>query len=104
MPMLSQMLDQIEKSAPQHAYKMLNEIKTQSWSAMNSYTHSGIHAVSRREEGYPLTLLTTIVKHSNNMSSLATILYAILTNNNQIAFVLDKIRYEFEDCIQLEKP
>ncbi|MFT5700894.1 MAG: hypothetical protein ACI8ZB_003779 [Desulforhopalus sp.] len=104
MPMLSQMLTEIEKSAPRRAYEMLNEIKSQSWKAMNSYTHSGIHAVSRCKEGYPLVLLINCVKHSNNMSSLAAILYAILTSNNQIAFVLDKVQSEFGDCIQLEKP
>ena len=103
MPMLSEMLIQIEKSAPKRAYEMLYEIKTQSWSAMNSYTHSGIHAVSRRKEGYPLALLINCIKHSNNMSALATILYAILTRNNAIAYVLDKVHHDFEDCIQLEK-
>jgi hypothetical protein len=103
MPMLSEMLNQIEKTAPKRAYEMLNEIKEQSWSAMNSYTHSGIHAVSRRKEGYPLPLLIQCIKTSNNMSALATILYAILTKNNSIAFVLDKVQHEFEDCIQLEK-
>lgn len=103
MPMLSKMLTAIEKTAPKRAYEMLNEIKTQSWHAMNSYTHSGIHAVSRRKEGYPVPLLMQCIKNSNNMSALATILYAILTKNNAIAFVLDKVQHEFQDCIQLEK-
>lgn len=103
MPMLSKMLNQIEKTAPKRAYEMLNEIKEQSWSAMNSYTHSGIHAVSRSKEGYPAGLLLKCIKHSNNMSTLASILYAILTNNNAIVNLLNRVQYEYEDCIHLNK-
>ena len=67
LPMLSEMLTQIEKKAPAQAFKMLNEIKEQSWKAMNSYIHTGLHALARCKDGYPALLVGTIIKHSNDI-------------------------------------
>lgn len=103
LPMLSEMINEIEKHAPKRAHEMLMEIKNQSWKPMNSYIHSGIHPVNRIKEGYPLPFLFQAVKHSNNMLTLAAILLAILTNNNKIAYTLDKIQHTFKDCLILQQ-
>lgn len=103
LPMLSEMLKRLEKKAPQEVFRMLDEIKDQSWKAMNSFIHSGIHAVSRHEKGYPVHLIEQTIRHSNGMSILVSILLSILTNELGFATVLIRVQHEYEDCLHLDK-
>jgi len=104
LPMLSDMLSQVEKKAPKQVYEKLDEIKNTTWKSMNSFTHSGIHAINRHKKGYPVTLVHQIIKHSNGMSSIAAILFYDLTNETRIGAVLDKVSSEFDDCLPLNRP
>lgn len=102
MPGLNEMLKQIDNKVPETAARMLNEIKDQSWKAMNSYVHAGIHAISACQGGYSLDFLLMIIRHSNNMLALAVIQIAILTKNNRIAYSVDKVGREYKDCLNLD--
>jgi len=45
MPMVAAMMDDISTKAPKQAYEVLSAFKDNSWKAMNSYVHAGIHPI-----------------------------------------------------------
>jgi hypothetical protein len=47
MPQIADMMSAIEKKAPPQAYDALNRFKQNSWKALNSYAHAGIHPIRR---------------------------------------------------------
>jgi hypothetical protein len=57
IPMLSRMLEEIEKKAPHAPMAHLNEFKHYSWQPLVSFVHGGIHAVNRHGKGFPLELV-----------------------------------------------
>ena len=103
LPMMSEMMKQVERKAPAQMYQKLEEIKQGAWQSMNSFTHSGIHAIHRHEKGYPLELVISLVKHSNGMSSMAAILFYQMVQEPRVESLLDKVRLEFEDCLPINR-
>lgn len=51
IPMLSQMLVEIEEKAPHAPVAHLKEFKHYSWRPLSSFVHGGIHAVNRHGKG-----------------------------------------------------
>ncbi|ENW05275.1 DUF6988 family protein [Acinetobacter beijerinckii] len=82
-PSLSKMLEELlSAQTPAHNIVLaLMELKNYSWDAMNSFVHSGLHAVRRNITGYPTELIYTIIKQSNNLLYMSAYLRAILTGN-----------------------
>jgi hypothetical protein len=99
LPMLSEMLRQIQDSAPQQAVEMLQEFKDAYWTSISSFVHGGIHAINRHGKGYPLHLIVEIIQSSNGLTTMAGMLLAILTGNAGIANNMNKIQLEFQDCL-----
>src|SRR5690606_9125676 len=57
MPTTDRMMKQLEEKAPEQAYAALSRFKENSWKALNSYAHAGLHPLRRHEDGYPVTLM-----------------------------------------------
>ena len=55
LPQSSDMMVAVNKKGPPQAYEALNRFKENSWKALNSYVHAGIHPIKRHAEGYPQT-------------------------------------------------
>jgi len=51
IPLAAKMMEDLAAKAPANAYTPLNEFKINSWGALNSYVHAGIHPVRRHAEG-----------------------------------------------------
>jgi hypothetical protein len=51
------MLEAIEKRGPKEAHSALVRFKDNSWLALNSYAHAGIHPLRRQADGYPIALV-----------------------------------------------
>jgi hypothetical protein len=58
LPMLSEMLKNLDGKAPKEAMDSLFEFKEYSWKPLSSYVHGGIHAVNRHSKGYPMQRLS----------------------------------------------
>lgn len=103
LPSISQMLKQLESSntPAQQAVDMLKEFKSISWKPLNSYVHSGLHAVHRSTHGYPLELVFDIIRQSNNMMYLAAYMLAVITGNIILIEDIKKACRDFRDCLQL---
>lgn len=104
LPSISKMLKQLEdKNTPAHqAVQQLLEFKKISWKALNSYVHSGLHAVNRSMNGYPPELIFPIVKQSNNLMYLAAYTLAVINGNKLIIDNVSTTRKKFKDCFQFD--
>jgi len=62
------------------AVDMLTEFKQYHWRALNSFTHTGLHAITRAASpGFPVVLAETAIRHSNGLLLMAGMLRAILS-------------------------
>jgi len=102
-PPLSKMLEQLlSANTPAHIHVLsLVELKNYSWDAMNSFVHSGLHAVRRNITGYPTELIYTIIKQSNNLLYLSAYLRAVITGNPNIIKEVSLARQRHMVCFQM---
>jgi hypothetical protein len=59
LPMPAAMFDELRQcaSAPQPVVQQLGEYRDAAWKALNSYTHGGMHPLSRVVSGFPAQLV-----------------------------------------------
>lgn len=65
------MMEALAKSGPKQAYDALARFKENSWKALNSYAHAGIHPLVRHAEGYPEGLALNVLRNSNGLGVFA---------------------------------
>lgn len=99
IPLLSEMLKQLDGKAPQVALDQLLEFKEYSWKPLSSYVHGGIHAISRHSKGYPLPLLFQSLKGSNGLSLNVGMLLVILSGDRNWSGRIPEIQLDFLDCL-----
>ena len=99
IPMLSEMLIKLEGKAPKEAMDLLLEFKEYSWKPLSSFIHGGIHAIHRHSKGYPLPLLTQVLKASNGVSIMTGMLLIILSEDPFQKGKIPKIQHQFAECL-----
>ena len=99
LPMLSEMLSNLEGKAPQIVIDQLLEFKEYSWKPLSSYIHGGIHAIQRHSKGYPIQLLIQTLKASNGVSIMAAMFLVIVANDFSKRGLMPLIQEEFQDCL-----
>lgn len=67
IPLVAEMLQHLSTRAPREAYIPLLEFKEVSWGALNSFVHTGRHAIRRSHEGYPPDLVAGILQNCNGL-------------------------------------
>lgn len=102
-PSISKMLEQLlSANTPAHRHVLsLVELKDQSWDAMNSFVHSGLHAVRRNITGYPTELIYTVILQSNNMLTISAYLMAVIMGSSKATNAVLKAQQNYMDCFQL---
>lgn len=107
LPMLSEMLKRLEgvPEAPAHIVTPLQEYKEVTWKALNSFTHGGIHPLSKFVTGYPPKLVFDTLCNSNGIFMMAAQLLCITTGVPENQFYWRKLVNEFTDCFHpMNKP
>lgn len=84
MAQTSQMMEALEKSGPIEAYKTLSRFKDNSWKALNSYAHAGIHPIKRHSEGYPVKLIHDVLKNTNGLAIMSCMQAVILSGRPEL--------------------
>lgn len=79
LPQIAEMMADLSTKAPPQAYDALNRFKDNSWKALNSYAHAGIHPLRRHEEGYPVVLLASVLRNANGLAVVAGMQAAVLS-------------------------
>jgi hypothetical protein len=68
MPQVADIMLDLAKKAPPQAYEALSRFKDNSWKALNSYAHAGIHPIRRHDEGYPIKLIHDALRNANGLA------------------------------------
>lgn len=106
LPMPAAMFDELRQcaSAPQPVVQQLGEYRDAAWKALNSYTHGGMHPLSRVVSGFPAQLVYDVQRNSNAMLALSTQLLSILTGNPSAMTPVRRLHVEFADCLPIIQP
>lgn len=99
MPMFAAMLDQIVKTAPDPASRMLLNFKEVTYHAMNSFVHSGIHPLRRHSEGYPLKLVEDVLRNSNGLNMMTLQVGTILSGHSRFYGAIRTAQEEFHQIL-----
>jgi hypothetical protein len=102
LPSFANMMKEIEKKGAPGVHRHLSGFKDYSWRPLNSFVHSGIHAVNRNKDGYPVALLYSSIRQSNNLTHMSAIALAYLSENNDLLISVAFIYKKYADCLQLE--
>jgi hypothetical protein len=84
MPQTSEMIQDLAHKAPPQAYDALSRFKDNSWKALNSFAHAGIHPIRRHTDGYPVQLLHDVLRNSNGLAVVSSMQAAILSGQQSL--------------------
>lgn len=106
IPMPAAMFEELRQcaSAPQLVVQQLEAYRDAAWKALNSYTHGGLHPLSRVASGFPAQLVFDVQRNSNAMLALSTQLLSILTGNPSAMTPVRRLHVEFADCLPIIHP
>jgi hypothetical protein len=82
MPQTAEMMQDLSKKAPPQAYDALSRFKENSWKALNSYAHAGIHPIRRHHDGYPIQLLHDVLRNANGLAAVGC-MHAVVLSGQQ---------------------
>ncbi len=77
-------MEALAASGPKQAYDALSRFKDNSWKALNSYAHAGIHPLVRHAEGYPEPLALNVLRNSNGLGLLAGMQAVVLAGDQPL--------------------
>jgi len=78
----------------------LDEYRAQSLRALNSFTHGGMHPISRSGTGYPMTLVDNVVRCANGLVCYAAQMAALISTDADANMVLVRaLHQDFRDCL-----
>lgn len=96
---MQNMMDAIAKSAPAEAYSALARIKSNSWKAMNSYAHAGIHPMIRHAEGYPEKLIDAVLCNANGLAVLSAMQAVVLCGRQPLQKEILVLAAKYPSCM-----
>lgn len=99
MPQLTSMMDDLSTKAPSQAFDALRRFKDNSWKALNSYAHAGIHPLRRHEDGYPLDLLKDAFRNANGLAVVSSMQAVVLAGSQLLQKKLLEIAARHPNCM-----
>jgi hypothetical protein len=84
MPQVADMMVVIATLGPPQAYEALARFKENSWKALNSYAHAGIHPLRRHEAGYPRPLIEAALRNANGIGILCGMQGVVLSGQQPL--------------------
>jgi hypothetical protein len=78
------MMEALAKSGPTEAHAALARFKDNSWKALNSYAHAGIHPLRRHADGYPVALAHGVLCNANGLAVLSGMQAAVLSGTQPL--------------------
>ncbi|HGM6771414.1 TPA: hypothetical protein ACKQAW_001991 [Stenotrophomonas maltophilia] len=104
LPMLSGMLEALMQ-VPLLANLLphLIELKAYAWRPLNSFVHTGVHALSRSRDGFPMLLAMDVIRMSNNLSMMAGQHLAILTGIPELQKEVIRLNETYAECLLIDE-
>jgi len=102
IPLVAEMMAGLATKCPTPAYHALANFKENSWRALNSFVHAGIHPLHRQESGYPVKLAEQILRNCNGLAVVARMQAAVLTGRQQFVSQIGALQTTFRQCLPLQ--
>lgn len=99
MPQVLDMIQDIAKKAPPQAHAALTQFKNNSWKALNSYAHAGIHPLRRHQDGYPLSLIHSVLCNANGLAVLSCMQAVVLSGEQPLQRALLDLAAKHPTCM-----
>lgn len=99
MPTTDRMMKHLEEKAPEQAYAALSRFKENSWKALNSYAHAGLHPLRRHEDGYPVTLMHNVLRNANGLGVVSCMQAVVLCGAQPLQKQLLEIGARYPDVM-----
>ena len=99
LPGPGDMLSAIVRVGPAGLTQPLQEFRTMSIKALNSFVHGGIHPVRRMGDGFPIALAVNIMRTSNGLMHLSFRLLASLSGSQEQMNQATQLHEKFRDCL-----
>jgi Ni,Fe-hydrogenase III component G len=99
LPQVADMMAALSKKGPPQAFDALNRFKDNSWKALNSYVHAGVHPIRRHAEGYPMQLLESIAKNSNGLAIVSAMQVAVLGGAQPLQREILNLASQYAGCM-----
>lgn len=98
-PLVDKMMQQMIDKAPRPAYDALLRFKENSWRALNSYAHAGIHPLKRHEKGYPAGLLHSVQCNANGLAVVSCMQAVVLGGDQPLQQQLLDVAARYPQCM-----
>ena len=99
LPQVAEMIASLRKKGPPQAFDVLSRFKANSWKALSSYAHAGIHPIKRQAEGYPVQLLESIARNSNGLAVVSALQAAVLSGAKPLQQEILHVASQYADCM-----
>ncbi|GAA0797842.1 DUF6988 family protein [Psychrobacter piscatorii] len=93
-----------EGIVPERAVAMMREFKELTMKPANSYVHTGMHAFSRKKDGFPEPLIIQILQNSNVLEALNAMLLATVVNSADMIQKVLALQYLYIDSLPMHIP
>lgn len=98
LPMMAEMLKQLgQKPAAAQALIGLQAFKDNNAATLNSFVHSGIHALQRQAQGYPAPLIVGALRNCNGLMVMTAMMLAVLTGRQALVHAVSQLQATFVD-------
>lgn len=98
LPQAADMLAELAGKAPEAALISLTNFRAQSWAALNSFVHAGLHSLNRHKVGLPLAIAEGALRSSNGLSLMVAVQAAVATGSQALASQVAKAQVGYSDC------
>lgn len=99
LPQVADMIVSIGKSGPREAFDALSRFKDNSWKALNSYVHAGIHPIRRHSEGYPVKLIYDVLRNANGLAVMSAMQAVVLSGEQPMQKDVLELAFDFNECM-----
>lgn len=109
IPTINVILEELDCAAkegivPNKAVQMMREFKELTMKPANSYVHTGMHAFSRKKDGFPEPLIIQILQNSNGLEALNAMLLATVVNSTDMIQKVLALQYLYIDSLPMHIP
>lgn len=94
-----QMMEDLAKSGPREAHAALARFKDNSWKALNSYVHAGIHPLRRHADGYPAGLAHGILCNANGLALVSGMQAVVLSGAQPLQREVFRLAEKYPGCM-----
>jgi hypothetical protein len=99
IPQVAEMMQDLAKKAPPQAYDALSRFKDNSWKALNSYAHAGIHPIRRHQDGYPAELVRDVLRNANGLALVSCMQAVVLSGQQPLQRTLLDVAAKYHVCM-----